>query len=902
MAGTLFDLAKTFSEVNKVSSAVNDITVRLDPRKSRLKPTSGKKQDEVRKYQKEFMDLNAIKLKYSDILKKYELDYNNAAVYIGQTIYDEVKATSATGTPTDDEVMAHEKFPKMRLAFSDFNLLQDKLKDKVFDPAQLTEYSIKDLEEKVKSDDLVSEQKQVLVSFINDVAPLVAEVEKIKKKILEESRTEQLSDKPTRLNSSENPDKNPKIPERVLDQWVYDIELYYIRPDNEVVKLDPFINEFIYTMEYDLLVMPVFSVLLTLTDLNFKDFKSDFEQLRFFINVKKWERNKLKGKEDYIMKTVVLDNHPLIPINPSLPTDSVVEENPTSGIPRHKVKLDLVSKRNVEINGKVKSKVYNNVTMLDVITALLNEAYNDQKKINSAEKDIVKFAITPPDNVTTYEQVILDPGTIAQNIKQLQEKYGVYRTGIRVMFDTVVSEKDEETGRFSNKTLVTVTDKGGTAPGKNTVEQVLIEILDKVSKTTIPEFEEGSNIDQKSNILIARTMQPYQIDKKNAGKILDGDNVRIIQTSQDDTVFSECDINMDDEATQRTYWGSNDNPYNLTQLQDSIREKQLNVVIQLCNVDIFAFTENMQYVLKFYNKDDELHSGEYRLKAVKFYFTSPQSEGKTGVPMNANMYFTNIPKITVNGAVIQRESYVDKVKRMKQEYAYFRQQSLGVGSARTGSVRTPPIIRRTGDTGPFSCSFSGKNDYNGRSIPQQIPASYPMSANLKLEDCYTTKDGAYPDRGSALCQDFNLFCFAQKFAKVALDPIIAKYGKFVGGGGRMNSFYRYHIPSGGSKSSMHIWAMAADIVPSPGTGDLLCEPFFWLATQSGIPFDQIILEGNGSEWRWIHIGMHYNGQQRGEIRLAMNSMSSSYPKIDRASLTSPSQLAFAKASKLRGGY
>jgi hypothetical protein len=175
-----------------------------------------------------------------------------------------------------------------------------------------------------------------------------------------------------------------------------------------------------------------------------------------------------------------------------------------------------------------------------------------------------------------------------------------------------------------------------------------------------------------------------------------------------------------------------------------------------------------------------------------------------------------------------------------------------------------------------------------------------MSDHLTLLECYALKDSTDPKKGAALCQDFEVFCFAQKFLKIIVDPIINKYGKFKGGGGKMNSFYRYNIPSGGSKSSAHLWAMAADMVPSPGAGDLLCEVFFWLAKSSNLPFDQIILEGNGSEWRWIHVGMHYNGVQRGEIRLAMNSAKSNYPKVNKNLLTSPDQLKFAKADKLRG--
>ena len=898
---SIFNLANELKRTEQTSLKLKHISERLDPTQSRLKPTSGKKIDEQNRYQKEFVDLNALKLKHSDIYKKYESAMLSSTKVTTEEVYNELLGQSNGEEPTVQAVQGHEKYVKAMLAVTDLALVRDKLIDKVFNPSLLTEYSIEDLDSKCRSDELNPEQKTILEGYLDSVKPLVTQVETIKKKILDESRTEQLSDKPTKLQTAVDGDKNRRIPERVLDQWVYDFELYYIRPDNEMVRIDQYINEFVYTMEYDLLVMPVYTVSMTLTDLHYRDFKENFEQLRFYMTVRKWQRNRMKQQNEYLIKTTVLDNHPMTPVNPVLPTDAVLENHPMAGVPRHKVSLDLVSRRNVDVNGKVRAKVYTDVTVLDVIMAILNEAYNDQKNKKVADKDIVKFSITPPDNVTKYEQILLDPGSVAQNLKQLQEKYGVYKTGIRVMFDTVVSEKDEATGAFTNKTIVTVTDKGGSAPAKDTVEQCLIEIMDQNTRLTIPEFEEGSVIDKNANIFVARTMQQYEIKKNNAAKIIDGDNVRVIQTSQDESVMTECDINMDDDATQRTYWGNNDNPYNLTQLQDSIREKALSVTVQLCNVDVFSMTENLQYTLKFYNRDDELNSGEYRLKAAKYHFTTPQMSEKVGVPVTAYMYFTTIPNITVNGAIVKRESYVDKVRRMKNDYRYWREKGGGgSGAARMGSVRTPPIIKATGAGAPFKCTFWGKQDYLGAEIPKEVPASYPMSSNITLKDCYELKDGTDPDLGAKLCADFEIFCFAQKFSKQMLDPIINKYGKFPGAGGKLYSFYRYYVPSNGSNKSMHKWALAADIVPAPGQGDLLCEPFFWLATQSGLNFDQIILEGNGSQWRWIHVGMNYNSTQRRQILIAPDARH--YTPISASQITSPDVLKFAKISKIKGSY
>ena len=194
--------------------------------------------------------------------------------------------------------------------------------------------------------------------------------------------------------------------------------------------------------------------------------------------------------------------------------------------------------------------------------------------------------------------------------------------------------------------------------------------------------------------------------------------------------------------------------------------------------------------------------------------------------------------------------------------------------------------------GPFLTNFAGRNDYLGQQVPKEIPSTWKMSGSILLEDVYTTKDGSYPDRAQAICQNFDVFCFAQKFSKLVLDRIIAKYGKFPGGGGRMNSFYRCHVPKEGSPTSQHLIALAADMIVSGGTGDALCEPFFWIAKQSGIDFDQVILEGNGSEWRWIHVGMNMNGRNRRQIKLSPTGKSSNLISVEESQFISPAQCRF----------
>lgn len=841
--------------------------LRDDPVASKLKPTSGKLYDENEKVQKEFAVLSKLRAKqlelYGGYFKTLEAcmsSIDRAAATFEARPY---RASLVEGMKMDEDDS------KASQSLHAFFTIEVKI-SKCLDPSKLTDYSIAECESLVQA--CTEEHGNAVKGYFRELNTLIIpEIKTIKNKVLDESKTQALTPIQTKLTPDDTAqvDKNPRIPERKLDQWVYDVSVYYVRPDNVMVSVDNYIQEFSYMMEYDTFVMPIYTMDLVVTENVYRDFKDNFESLKFYINVKKYVQS---GElNHHVVKEDVVVNEQIIPLNPQLLQDGMASQSPLSGIPSRPLRLDFVSKKNVDLNGKVKSKVYNSVTMLDVITSLITESYNEQVKAQVSERELLSFTITPPDNTKLYDQVILDPGTVAQNIKQLQEKYGVYRTGIRVMMDTISSVRNESgtAVKYTPKSMITVTDKGGNAPGKGSIEQVLVEIMDRNSKMTLKEYESGSTIDKKSNIAIIRTMEAYTVDKRNAAKIIDGDSVRVMSSSQNNTIDSECDISMDDlSSPQRTYWGKNDNPYNLTQLQDTIREKLLSISVQCANVDAYMFVANLKYVLKFYNQDDTAYSGEYRLKAVKFYFNSEGSPSiKEGVSVNTLFYFTNIPDISVNGVMVKRDTYVQKVERMKAEYQTTRGKTASP-SRPSGAAPSPPMIRPTARGGPYLPKFAGSMDYNGVVIPKEVPPGYRMSQTVEFSDVYTTKDGTWPERGNAIVQSMDHFCYAQKFANRILDPIFAKYGKCVGAAnGRMNSFYRYHVPAGGATNSAHLWALAADLLLKAGGGDALTEPFWWIATQSNLDFDQVILEGDGKTWRWIHVGMNGNSTNRREILL-----------------------------------
>jgi len=89
-----------------------------------------------------------------------------------------------------------------------------------------------------------------------------------------------------------------------------------------------------------------------------------------------------------------------------------------------------------------------------------------------------------------------------------------------------------------------------------------------------------------------------------------------------------------------------------------------------------------------------------------------------------------------------------------------------------------------------------------------------------------------------------------------LEPIRDKFGSI-----RVNSGYRcaeLNSVIGGSKTSSHVFGCAVDFILYNSDTELQTV-FNWIIEESGMPYDQIILESSSTA-NWIHLGMRKPNQ------------------------------------------
>lgn len=140
-----------------------------------------------------------------------------------------------------------------------------------------------------------------------------------------------------------------------------------------------------------------------------------------------------------------------------------------------------------------------------------------------------------------------------------------------------------------------------------------------------------------------------------------------------------------------------------------------------------------------------------------------------------------------------------------------------------------------------------------------VPDNQKISNLFKLSDL--SSRAAFPhkvvaQRGLTVGQ---IACNLSLLAKNCIDPIKAKYPNM-----KITSGFRPLDPSGKGAGSQHLIGQACDMQFSGVSNRQLLDVAKWIRDESGIPFDQLILEHQtgGTKRSWIHISYKKTGGRK----------------------------------------
>lgn len=690
-----------------------------------------------------------------------------------------------------------------------------------------------------------------------------------------------------------------KLEKLPLTKVMYQLELYMILPTGERVQVESFIKELLYTRDFDNSALPIFSIMFLLPQTIMTYIKFHNENIRWYVNINAIPKTTEKNRGIFRIPESLMKDVQLIPVDPVYNTPQINQANATATMPVYPFKIDLISHKDTSLNSNVKSRVFNNVRLLDVITTLCAELKAEYAKREEATEREVKITISPPDNTKTYEQILIEPGSFTKIMNQLQEKYGIYNTGIRVSFDSVKTS----IGKMGNinVTQITILGKGETAPGVNSVKDVIVDlvdarVIDKNYNIGEPTFNSGQYIDETTGTTIIRSFHPYVVIRNNSDGLINGESIRVMNASSEDHLVSHCDSENTDINMEKLYWGKYDNPFNLTQLQDSIRENKLKIQAEFKDINVLALSNNQSYRLKFYGEDDLVYSGDYRLSQVNFYYRMGGTvQSINDVEISAILTFYNVPTLKVNGAQIPRASYGEKLEATRKAHNSSEVGDTNLNNFVGGRVGSELSVNNAYaadfDSGPpYKCGFAGRTDFYGKVFTSEIDADWKMSDNVKFSNVYDTNFANDSKNALArtLANNYTFFVNAQRFAKEVVDPCFNLFGT-LGENNKVNSWFKLAIGI-----SQHNIALAVDSKWGNGGGQELADRFLKIA-KSSIVFDQVILESHNDAWSFIHIGKNLNSANRKEIKVAYKGQ---YKRLNMEKVESATDLTYNEILKV----
>lgn len=255
----------------------------------------------------------------------------------------------------------------------------------------------------------------------------------------------------------------------------------------------------------------------------------------------------------------------------------------------------LFKDNDISSSRKILNRVVDRSNMSNCIVYLLSKS------------GVTDLLMSPLDNNTTYNDIILPPITTIQSLSYLEKQYGFYNHGTLFFYDF-------NTTYFINKRAEC------TAYRTGEYKDVIVNIF----KSLKPEAKTPGNfkdIKTKTYTLHATRDAIQMVSSSIIDDQLTGTNVNIINTKTNSSVNVTPNIQTRNSNT-RYITNNFDNKFLPEMIKNSKYENDNILNIALTDVDIDCFTPNKKYIVTFEEKEiNVLHKGNYRLSYSLFTFT-----------------------------------------------------------------------------------------------------------------------------------------------------------------------------------------------------------------------------------------------------------------------------------------
>jgi hypothetical protein len=283
------------------------------------------------------------------------------------------------------------------------------------------------------------------------------------------------------------------------------------------------------------------------------------------------------------------------------------------------LELDLFAKKHSELNREIISGIYSNVTMNQLILHLMTKA-EMPCLIQPSQRGEEKFT-----------QIIMPSKTVVPTLYDLQDQYGIYKTGIRVFFDYdrgYCLSSDYKYNPICIDPNGSASKSGGEGKEK---ENVIVVVTNKTMDT------KGSKYDSKSQAyyLLMQNTDQFEFADDSSKEIF-GANIQVRYVSQS----SDKDENSNKKAKKRSnnllikalgrimsaitddssdddkkkvkkkyYYNNYDNDYAEESMYADILNNNMKFTAVVKNSDLSFLTPNKAYWILFTDENYEEYRG-----------------------------------------------------------------------------------------------------------------------------------------------------------------------------------------------------------------------------------------------------------------------------------------------------
>lgn len=393
-----------------------------------------------------------------------------------------------------------------------------------------------------------------------------------------------------------------------LIKYRYKVAEVFIITEDETINLPiERVNNFKIEHYFDDASFPLFRISLLLESSKYFKIVSNKKNIKFKLRIQKYYVED-KKENNSLLRDVINDTFSIFLEDNNSDYEKTLkrEENKTKNSEdlhdvTNNVEFFLFKESYVTGLRSTINAVLENCTLTTAVAYLLYKA-NCQNVLMS-----------PFDNKTVYESIVLPPTTIEKNLKFLNNNFGFHELGTVIYFGLfhgyIINYKDECTAWYNTEKKETV-----------------ICIMDKASGSSDLSGAILKSNDNSKNYYNAVSNSLYISSPTMSTNVIQGTNAVSIDMQNANTTTSYSNANVIGKSNNTVLFNNVSNPYmgNVYAMQQYANSTVIYITIQ--NVDIEAFTPNKIFSIIFEDQDlSKKYKGIYKLSSITHTFVSSGS-------------------------------------------------------------------------------------------------------------------------------------------------------------------------------------------------------------------------------------------------------------------------------------